>query len=248
MSVKSEFISGPLGRLATLTISPEDTERARVIMSHGFSANASMVEHAKLFMQSAEFFKNNNIGSTLFDFSGNGQSDGYFHETSPNLRILDLENVLLHTRKNFHGPTFLIGLSMGGAISVFVAEKYQNQLSGMITWSCVPSFNPSSPSTHWFPKVPVITNVESIGHIFLKDMPEKDISETYQKLQLPKLQIQGDKDFDYFQSEFESFFHKSPEPKKHIVIPGADHVFTNTAHRKEAIQLTLAWIEEILSS
>jgi len=239
------FTDGPHGRLACMTFNWQPDNKARLILAHGYSASASMSEHAKLFIEMAERAAENGIGSFLFDFSGNGLSDGYFDEMSPNKRIAELTAIIDLVRRDYSGDLFLLGLSMGGAISIHTALKRESALKGLITWSTVPSFDPKAASAHWYPSAPNAESRESPGDIFYKDRPSISIEEAYTQLGLPKLQIQGDQDFAHFESEYTAFFPKAKEPKKHVILPGGDHVFTGTAHRIKVIDETLGWMARV---
>lgn len=237
------FTGGPNGRLACMTVNWRADNKARLILAHGYSASASMSEHAKLFSKLAEEAAKIDIGTFMFDFSGNGLSDGYFNEMSPNKRIAELTAIIDHVRSEYKGPLFLLGLSMGGAVSIHTAVQRQDVLQGLITWSAVPSFDPAAASAHWYPASPDAGFTESPGDIFYKDRPAISVADAYAKLTLPKLQIQGDQDFEHFEREYSAFYPSASEPKKHIVLPGGDHVFTRADHRAKVIEHTLAWIE-----
>ena len=216
-------------------------------MAHGYSASAGMVEHAKLFMETAENLAQQlNMGILLVDFSGNGLSDGYFHQMTPNRRIAEAIFLLDHIAASFTGKLFLLGLSMGGAVSVHAAGLRESRLSGLITWSCVPSFDPAVPSAHWYPAKPDAGQCESPGPDFYTDRPQRSIADVYTSLRLPKLQIQGDQDFAHFAEEFRSFFDLAHKPKRLVLLPGGDHVFTDRDTRTTVIAETTGWLEKLV--
>lgn len=241
------MLEGPHGRLASMAINCNPDNQARVIMAHGFSAAASMVEHAKLFLETAEYLATIGIGSILFDFTGNGLSDGTFNEMTPNHRIDEAVFMIDQTTSNYSGPLFLLGLSMGGAISIHAASRRADRLSGLITWSCVPSFEQGVASAHWYPEKPDPDHCESPGPTFYTDRPKQSIAEVYKSLTLPKLQIQGDQDFAFFAEEFKIFFEQASEPKKLVLIEGGDHVFTNRTVRTSVIAKTQSWLEDLIA-
>lgn len=206
-----------------------------------------MVEHTKLFLEMAETLATQlNMGTLLADFTGNGLSDGYFNEMSPNGRIEDATFLIDHLKASFNGKIFLLGLSMGGAVSIHTASKREHVLSGLVTWSCVPSFDPAAPSAHWYPAQPDAANCESPGPAFYTDRPERTIADVYTSLSLPKLQIQGDEDLAHFAEEFRVFFDEAQEPKKLVMMPGGDHVFTGRDTRTKVIAETASWIKALL--
>jgi alpha-beta hydrolase superfamily lysophospholipase len=194
-------------------------------------------------METAEKASCQDLGSLLFDFSGNGASDGSFGEMTPNRRIAELSTMLKYASAGYAGPLFLLGMSMGGAISVYAAAARKPPLAGLITWSCVPSFDLAAASSHWHPQAPEPDLVTGVGQAFFDDRPTTDVGKIYETLEIPKLQVQGDADKAFFAREFKAFYDKAPDPKRLIMIHGADHVFSTRAHRDQAIQMTLDWID-----
>ncbi len=236
------FLDGPHGGIASTNVNCNDGNKARVVFAHGYSASASMTEHAKLFLETAERAAAHQIGSILFDFTGNGLSDGRFTDISPNKRIDEVTFMIDQVTKDYTGKLFLLGFSMGGAISINAASKREDRLSGLVTWSCVPSFDPENPSASWYPKQPDANSSESPGAAFYAERPAKTVGDIYQSLTLPKLQIQGDKDIPFFASEFTKFYEGAKDPKKYILIPEADHIFSTMDTRNTAIRETLDWL------
>ncbi len=242
------FEHGPHGRLACLTFNWNKDNKARILMAHGYDSSGGMAEHAKLFYQFAEDASKHGYGVWTFDFTGNGASDGYFHDMSPNRRIAEVGYLLKTIREDYYGPLYLLGLSMGGAVSIHAAHSHEKLLSGLITWSSVPSFDTSAPSASWYPSATDLQKTEFPGEAFYKDRPVMSVAGAYCGLSLPKIQIQGDQDLPFFQSEFAGFFASAKEPKIHHIIPGADHVFTQKHHRDEAVRTSLEWIESQLGT
>ena len=76
--------------------------------------------------------------------------------------------------------------------------------------------------------------------------PAIDVPEAYVSLKIPKLQIQGDHDIPGFREGFEKFFPLASKPKKHVLIPGASHVFSEWPLRQKVIKLTVNWFLKYL--
>jgi alpha-beta hydrolase superfamily lysophospholipase len=240
------MLQGPHGRLASMAVNCQPDNKARIIMAHGFSASAGMVEHAKLFAEMAERLADLGFGSVLFDFTGNGLSDGVFSDMTPNRRIDEAVFMIDHVASDYAGPLFLLGLSMGGAVSIHAASKRADRLKGLVTWSCVPSFELGVPSAHWYPEKADPEQCESPGPAFYTDRPAQSIASAYKSLTLPKLQIQGDQDFAFFAEEFKVFFDEAREPKKLVLLKGGDHVFINRSVRTAVISETRNWLAELI--
>ena len=241
-TIEFKPLNGPHGRLHTAFHACNGDNRARVLMAHGFSPVLSMVEHGKVFVDAARSFGEVGIGAVLFDFGGNGWSDGHFSEMTPNRRIDELSFMLDQVKADYDGPVFLLGQSMGGAIAIHTAATKQDMLTGLITWSTVPSFDPKAKSANWFPLQPEPDSVGTVGAGFFTDRPAESVGDAYVTIAIPKLQVQGNLDRPGFIEDFTAFFDRAPEPKQHIIVPNGNHVLDNRHARAEVISRTREWM------
>lgn len=216
-----------------------------VILSHGFGAAVTMSESARLFVDTAAAFAQAGVGALLFDFIGQGVSDGAFSGMTPMTRIRDLSAVLDWALARHKGPVFLLGLSMGAAVSIHVAAERQKNLAGLVTWSAVPSFDPENPAGQWYLRDTDATRVFAAAPDFSTDRPAHTIGDAYRQLTLPKIQIQGSDDIPHFASEFLKFYDAAPDPKAYVLLEGGDHAFTSKAIRAEVIARSVAWVKDI---
>lgn len=221
-----------------------------VILVHGFTGNKT--ESSRLFVTAARAFARGGIHALRFDCLGSGDSDGEFFEMTPNSEIRDLKAVIAWARKQGYRSIGLLGLSMGGAVSICTAAQVPaGTLRTLVTWSSVPGFRWWQ--KHVWPRVrpyPAGRDgdpTHKVGRRFFEDLPERDVPESYLSLSLPCLQIQGDGDLEYFREKFAEFFSQARGRRKHVILPGADHTFENWKHRRKVIALTLAWLQKTLS-
>jgi uncharacterized protein len=233
-------------QLAAVLHIPKKKTKTLIILSHGFTG--TKIESGRLFVTTARALAAAGFTALRFDFWGSGDSGGEFYEMSPNTEINDLKNVIRWARQNGWKKIGLLGLSFGGAVTICTASQLPHgTIQAMVTWSSVPSFafwrhKPELPAANYKQKNPLEVSLD-----FFKDRPEVDVPEAYKSLYLPKLQIQGDHDIEGFRETFSSFFPDAPAPKKHVVIPGGDHVFTTWKNRKKVIALTAAWFKKYLA-
>jgi len=213
--------------------------RKLVILCHGFTGDKQ--EPARLFVTTARALAAAGFSALRFDFMGSGDSSGEFCDMSPNTEIADLKAVLTWARRRY--PHIgVLGLSMGGAVSICTLAQLGDSagVDALLTWSSVPGFGFwNSPPVK--PITPADVNPTTVGPGFYTDRPECEVPESYCSLDMPKLQIQGDQDLPGFREEFARFFPKAPGTKKHVVIPGADHVFSTWKHRERVIGLSVEW-------
>ncbi|MBI5382188.1 MAG: alpha/beta fold hydrolase [Opitutae bacterium] len=214
-----------------------DAGKARlVVLCHGFTGDKA--ETSRLFVTTARALADVGISALRFDFMGSGDSTGDFHEMTPNTEIADLHAVLDWARRAGYRQRGVLGISFGGAVSICtVAQRKAGDIAALCTWSSVPAFSFWRPKPD--PEVIHPENLWRVGRRFFNDRPKLDVPESYRTIRAPKLQVQGDCDLEGFREEFTKFFPSAPEPKRHVVVPGADHVFTKASLRKRVIRETV---------
>jgi pimeloyl-ACP methyl ester carboxylesterase len=205
-----------------------------VILSHGFTG--TKVESGRLFVTLARELARSGITALRFDFMGSGDSSGEFYEMSPNTEIADLIDVISWARRKKYQRLGLLGMSLGGAISICAAAR-SPAVRALVTLSAVPHFE----TWRSEPDQPFVKDPMRPGRKFFDDRPEVDVPQAYCSLRIPKLQIQGDADLPGFRETFAGYFSRAKKPKRHVVLPGADHVFTDWRHRRKVIVLAVDW-------
>ena len=233
-------IKGPNGALAAVH---HQADPARiVILAHGYTGTKS--ESGRLFVQTARAMATAGLSVLRFDFWGSGDSDGGFEDISPNTEIADLHSVIAWARKQRYTEIGVLGLSMGGAVSICTVAENPH-VKTLVTWSSLPSFvrlREKVLSAKGTPK----RNPIHGGPNLATDHPKVDVPAAYVSLKIPKLQIQGDNDIPGFPENFAKYFALASGPKKHVILPGADHVFTTWRDRKKAIDLSVKWFQKYL--
>jgi alpha/beta superfamily hydrolase len=215
-----------------------------VIVCHGFTGYKS--ENRRLFVNVARALAKAGISSLRFDFMGSGDSSGEFYQMSPNTEIRDLKQVIRWAKKKGYRKIGILGLSFGGGVTICTAAQVKDKaIQTIVTWSSVPSFR------FWIPKLRrnfyrKKPNPMSVGRCLFSDWPKEDVPEAFCSLKIPKLQIQGDEDLPGFVSAFKKYFKNAPNPKSHIILPGADHVFTNWNDRAKVISQSVKWFKKYL--
>jgi len=216
--------------------------KSLVILCHGFTGNKA--ESGRLFVQTARALQKAGINALRFDFMGSGDSSGEFNQMSPNSQIQDALDVLAWARRRYK-KIALLGLSFGGGTVICAAHQARVRPDALLTWSSVPSFRwwraKPQPGEEPLPGNPLRT-----GKRFWTDRPKVDVPEAYVALDVPRLQIQGDNDIPEFRERFAAFCPQNNSQVRHLVLPGADHVFTNWKHRRRVIAESVRWLKKHL--
>jgi len=214
-----------------------------IVMAHGFTGNK--MESGRLFVTTARHLAKAGFNVLRFDYFGSGDSQGEFYEFTPCMALDDLLSVLNAATAARFKEIGLLGLSMGGALSICAAAHWKNPaLKALVTWSAVPGLEWWI--TEWKKEMPTTrTNpIHIVGPKFITSAPPNpDVPESYLSLKIPKLQIQGTNDLPKFREIFSGYFPQAPAPKKHLVIPKADHTFNQWPNRQKAIKATVEWFK-----
>jgi uncharacterized protein len=218
--------------------------KSLVILCHGFTGNKT--EHMRLFVQTARALQKAGLNALRFDFMGSGDSSGEFNQMSPNTQIQDALDVLALARRRYK-KVALLGLSFGGGTAICASYLAKPRPDALLTWSSVPSFN-GWRTTAPDGEKPSAANPIFPGKRFYTDRPKVDVPQAYVALNIPRCQIQGDRDIPGFREEFASYCPKNDPLVRHLVVPGADHVFTTWKHRQLVIAESVRWLKKHLNS
>lgn len=217
-------------KLAGVLHSPSLETTACVVTSHGFFSNKDSGKYKDI----ARGFCEKGMAVFRFDFRGFGESEGITEEITLTGRIQDLQAAMnLITEEGFK-KIGIIGSSLGGYVSILTAAK-DRRIKALATWA-TPIYLSElfSNKTVWkFQK-------------FLNDMKNHDVTSSLRDIGCPIIIIHGSCDEQVPILHAKTMHRKAKQPKKLHIIKGADHRFTNTLHRRRAIELTLKWFKDYL--
>ncbi len=222
-------------RLSAMLHQPAGPVAQLVIMAHGFTGNKT--ETGRLFVDMARVLTGRGLAVLRFDFMGSGDSSEKFTDMTPLTEIADLHAVLDWARRRGYRQVGVLGLSMGGAVAICtVADRPAGEVGALCTWSSVPNF--ASWRLASDPAAVDPENCNRVGRRFFTDRPKVDVPAAYATIVCPKLQIQGDRDLPGFHSGFVKNMRGATPPKRHVIIAGADHTFSQASHRRRVIRMT----------
>ena len=243
------WIGGEANRLAAVL--HDAGSDVWVIMAHGFTGHKS--EAGWLFTTTARALAAAGLNVLRFDFAGSGDSDGTFEDMSPATEIADLNRAVDWARARGARRVGMLGLSMGGGVSICAAAD-RPDVAALVAWSPVPDLRAWSmmafPAAAWEGAMEGKAYAHgpyTLGARFFLDCRRLDIPAAYARLSMPKLIVEGTNDLAGLQSGNYLNHLAAREPKRMHLIPGADHVFTNPEHRREAIRVSLEFLREHLA-
>jgi uncharacterized protein len=215
---------------------PSSTSRSGVVFGHCFSCS----RHTRILTESCEALYQAGIASLRFDFSGNGQSEGDFAETTYSKHAGEmLAGVDLMVRKGID-KIGLAGHSMGAAIAILTAASSSN-----ISAVCTLAGRYSSTNFDRLLGDSVQAELEENGRVcfnsrnrplclnsdFFKDAESVNMTEKTGCLKIPLLAVHGDQDEVIPVEEAYKSREIKPDQTEVLIVENADHMFSNSEHR-----------------
>lgn len=230
---------------------PKRSAGCGVVFGHCFTCS----RHTRIIRQICIELATEDVLALRFDFSGNGQSEGEFTESTYSKQINEMQiaaGVIADKGAQCIG---LAGHSMGAVIAVLTAVRTRTvkavcALAGRLSGLNV---------THFFSKKQ-LKELEDTGGVsfnsrgrslqlsthFFADAKQYDLPETVKKLQTPLMVVHGDADEIIPVQDAYLAKTLNPQYTELVVIPGADHMFSAEMHRTQTSKLVVKWFKEHL--
>lgn len=210
-----------------------------VVLGHGVTGN----KDRQFVVALAEALSYDGIPTLRLSFSGNGDSEGRFEDSTISKEVADLRCVL----DALNGWKILyVGHSMGGAVGVLLAGKDTRivglvSLAGMVhTYAFAQrEFGDVTPDEGFMwndPRCPLsqafIDDTAAIGTVVTRAP----------SIQVPWLLVHGTEDDVVPLQDSLDIFERANEPKQLVRIEGADHMFSE--HTPDMIKVVHEWVRE----
>lgn len=211
-----------------------------LVIGHGVTGN----KDRPLVVALAEGAAEAGLAVVRVSFSGNGDSEGTFGDSTISKEVADLGAVLDAVGE---GKTIVYaGHSMGGAVGVLRASSDDRisalvSLAGMVHTAkfAEVEFGEETPDAG------CMWEEEScpLSSTYVNDMKAIDsVLEKGAEVKVPWLLVHGTEDDVVPPGESDEIFAKANEPKQLLVVEGGDHVFSEPAHQKEMVEGVVGWL------
>ena len=215
-----------------------------VIIGHGVTGN----KDRPLVVALAEGLASAGISVLRFSFSGNGDSEGKFVDSTITKELSDLNAVIDAVEVAGKGVIYA-GHSMGGAVGVSVAAvdkriKALISLAGMVDTK-------KFAETEFGEVIPNEGNMWDdedcpLSQVFMDDLRSiNTLIEKGSQIDVPWLLVHGTEDDVVLIDDTHDIFERAGQGKEKLIIEGSDHVFSDPAHMKAMVDGVLEWIKEI---
>ncbi|MEO0794351.1 MAG: alpha/beta fold hydrolase [Verrucomicrobiota bacterium] len=213
-----------------------------VILGHGVTGNKDRPVLVSLAQALAEI----GIATLRMSFSGNGDSEGTFDESTISKEVEDLRVVVAAAREHFSKIAY-VGHSMGGAVGV-IAASGEIELDALVSLAGM---------VHVSQFAEVEFGEETSG--FMWGETDCPLSETYLRdcqqigslverggaISIPWLLIHGKPDDTVPINNARDIFEQAGPNAKYVEMPEADHVFSGEAMQKMTA-VAAPWLNEHL--
>jgi len=219
-----------------------------VILVHGFGVTK---EESGMFDNIAKNLSEAEILVFRFDFSGCGESEGDYSETSLSKLKSDLSKILEFVKSHSKVEASKIGI-LGQSFGTATTITLEPKVKCLIMMGSVAhpketlielfgeGYNPDGIST----RIKSNGTITKVKPQFWKDFDNHKLLDSIKNIHCPILFIHGEKDDKVPLSEMEAYFKNANEPKEKIIIEGADHGLR--PHRDKMYKIVVDWFKKYL--
>ncbi len=218
-TIRSLFLEGPAGRLEALLNAGVENATHAAVVCHPHPLFGGTL-HNKVVFHAMKALNSFGFPVLRFNFRGAGLSQG--EHDHGNGEVDDVRTAFEWLESEFHLPLIFAGFSFGAAVGMRAAcadPRVQAIIGAGV------------------PVAPVVADTEE---------PRVYTFQFLQHCRIPKVFVSGARDQFAPRAALESLVAEIPEPKKLVVIEGADHFFAGRLHEfRAAIEV---WVKETLPS
>ncbi len=230
---------------------PDGELRGAVLLAHCFTCSKSL----KITRQLATGIESGGFAVLRFDFTGLGESEGDFAETTVTTNVGDLEAASRYLSTRGFGPCVMVGHSLGGA-AVLLAAPNVPEVQAVVA---VAAPSGADHVKHLFgdgqvesvfrdgrATVTIAGRPFQISKEFFEDLERHCTPERIAALARPLLVVHGTADTIVNIDEGEKIFDAAAQPKWFAAIPGANHLFSKSEQSQLAASAIVSFLDTVL--
>jgi alpha-beta hydrolase superfamily lysophospholipase len=214
-----------------------------VVLGHGVTGN----KDRPFLVELADNLSNAGIPTIRFSFSGNGNSDGEFTQSTISKEIGDLASVLDVLDNHI---ICYVGHSMGSAVGVLSASqdnriKLLVSLAGMVETKAFAQreFGDVTPDKGFMWDEPTCP----LSQAYMDDLTQiNTVVDCASKISVPWLLVHGTEDDVVLIEDSQKIYAQANEPKELLTIEDANHVFSDDS-LSPMVEKVVDWIRDQLA-
>jgi uncharacterized protein len=228
-----------------------------VCIFHGFTGNK--MEPHFIFVKLSRMLEAKGIASVRFDFSGSGESDGYFINMTISKELNEAKAILDFVKSQDFVDTNkigIVGLSMGGAVASMLAGDRRSDIQTLCLWAPAGNMGELVMRDRTDEELTIMRSIGFVdlgglllGIDFIDDIKNLDIFEKASHYDKNVLILHGDKDQAVPLSTSERYLEIYETRAALHIIEGGDHTFNTKNWEDEVLDYTIGYLEgELISN
>ena len=237
-------------KLAGLIDNPASETRAWALFAHCFTCSKNL----KAATHIVQALNDAGIGVLRFDFTGLGQSEGDFADTSFSSNVSDLVDAARWLEREYEAPAILLGHSLGGTAVLRAAREIPSAVAIATIGS------PAEPShvRHLFgdsldeleregsAEVNIGGRPFRVTQEFVEDLEDHDLLDDVSQLRRSLLVMHAPLDAIVEIDNASALFIAAKHPKSFVSLDDADHLLTRSEDSQYAGAVLAAWASKYL--
>ncbi|MCB1054716.1 MAG: alpha/beta fold hydrolase [Acidobacteria bacterium] len=229
---------------------PDGEPRAFALFAHCFTCSKDL----KALGWISRALRDRGIAVLRFDFTGLGESEGDFEDTTFTSNLDDLVAAADFLRSQHLPPRILIGHSLGGAAVLAAAQQVPESVA-VVTLGApcdtshllhgvladVPELEPGETTD-----VDVAGRTFTIKSALLDDLARDHLEGHLGRLGRALLVLHSPEDEVVSMDNAEAIFAAAAQPKSFVCLEGADHLLSREADARYAASVISAWVGRYL--
>ena len=228
---------------------PYGKPSAVALFAHCFSCNKNIHAAARI----SRSLREQGVAVLRFDFTGLGFSEGDFANTNFSSNLDDLRSAVAALNAHGYLPSMLIGHSLGGAASLYLAGEL-DQIGAVASIG-----SPSEPAEvldllgrqtvdevrkQGQAEVRMGDHTFQVKSQFLEDVSATSLKERISRLKKPALIIHGVEDKVVSIQRGRDLFFAASALTSFVALDGADHMLSRKADSQQVAKLVVQWAQQ----
>lgn len=230
-----------------LELPDEGAPRAFALFAHCFTCSKNYHAPRSISKSLAE----NGIGTLTFDFTGLGDSEGEFAETSFSSNVNDLISAAGFLQASYEAPKILIGHSLGGAAALHAAGHVDSARavstiatpSELTHLSKILASRADDIDADGMAKVKIAGRSFHLKKEFFEDLERMRMEQAIKKLGMPLMIFHSPADKTVNIEHAARIFKAAAHPKSFVSLDKADHLLSDKADSAFVAGVISSWAE-----
>lgn len=241
-----------LGPLAGVLHTPDGQPLAWALFAHCFTCSKDIQAAVRI----ARALVDRGIGVLRFDFTGLGDSEGDFADTTFSSNVSDLTAAAAWLRAERQAPQLLIGHSLGGAAVLAAAEEIPEALAVATIGAPADPAHVAHLLDHVSEEIEASGEAEvslagrvfTVRREFLDDIREQRQTERIGRLGRALMVMHAPGDAIVGIENARTIYESARHPKSFVSLDDADHLLTRARDARYVADVIAAWATRYLDS